>query len=113
MTNRVLPTPLITEKEFTAQIIELAHIYGWRVLHLRPARSQSGRWATHIQGDGVGWPDLFMARNERAVAAELKVGRNKTTVAQEVWLDRLAGVAGVESHVWRPDDWDQIVSVLR
>lgn len=99
------------EADFTAAVLELARLGGWRTLHLRPAQFRDGRWATHVAGDGVGFPDLLMVRRDRMIAAELKVGRRPLTSAQATWLRDLAG-AGVETHVWRPQDWAAIERVL-
>lgn len=100
----------VTEAKFTAQVIELARLHGWRTLHLRPARTSKG-WRTPVQGDGVGWPDLFLVRGPRIVVAELKVD-GKLTTEQEAWLLALGG-AGLMVYVWRPKDWSQIEQVLR
>lgn len=102
---------MITEAEFTAQVIELARLHGWRTLHLRPARTSKG-WRTPVQGDGVGWPDLFLVRGDVAIAAELKVGRNRVTSDQQAWLDDLCH-AGVMVFIWQPEHWDTIEYVLQ
>lgn len=90
----------------------LALLLGWHVLHLRPAKTKYG-WVTPVQGDmGKGWPDLILVRRERIIAAELKSDVAKPRPEQEdvlAWLAR----AGVETHVWRPRDWDAIVAALR
>jgi hypothetical protein len=98
------------ESEFTTMVLDLARYHGWRTLHLRPARTDSG-WRTAVQGDGVGWPDLYMVRGGRVVAAELKVGRRQLTPEQTAWLTAL-GQTGAEVHVWWPKDWDLIEKVL-
>lgn len=100
-----------SEADFTAAVVELAQWCGWRTVHFRPARTGRG-WRTAVQGNGIGWPDLFAVRGHRVLAAELKVKSNKPTAAQAAWLAALAG-AGVEVHVWRPADWDELVKVLR
>lgn len=81
----------IGEKEFMGQVIDLAHLRGWIVAHFRPSQTQSGRWVTAVQADGEGFPDLFLLRSGRrqSVAAELKVGRGRTTAQQERWLDAM------------------------
>lgn len=109
---RVLPNIEPSEKVFTEQVLELLEVFGWRRVHFRPAVVRSGKWATHGSGDVAGWPDVFAVRGRRLVALELKVGKGRTTVAQDDWLDAL-GHAGVEAHVVRPSDWDRIVEMLR
>lgn len=100
----------LTEREFTSAVIELARLFGWRVAHFRPAQTARG-WRTPVQGDGIGFPDLTLVR-ERLILAELKTKRGKLSEKQTEWLDALRA-AGVECHVWRPADWDEIERRLR
>lgn len=101
-----------TENELLNKVIHLAHLFGWRVVHFRPAITRSGRWATHGQGDVTGWPDIFAVRGERAMALELKSDRGRVTEAQYEWLESLSK-AGVECHVCRPAGWDAIERLFR
>lgn len=112
MTVRTIPPIEPTEKDFTAQVIQLARTLGWKVLHMRPAMSRNGRWATHVQGDGVGFPDLLMVRGRRRLSAELKVGNKRLEPAQEEWLGALSA-ADIPAYVWRPADFDHIAEILR
>lgn len=98
--------PKITEGEFATQVIELAQAYGWQVCHFRPARTARG-WRTAIQGH-AGMPDIIAARNGRVVGAELKVGTNKPTEDQLLWLHHW----GKEAYLWYPSDWAQIEDVF-
>jgi len=104
-----------SEADFQKQIIELAKYRGWRVATFRKVRVQrkngSVYYETPVGADGVGWPDLFLVRGKRVIAAELKVGNNKATVEQMQWLESLAAT-GVECHVWRPSWWNVIEDVL-
>jgi hypothetical protein len=100
----------VTEAQFTDQVLDLALLFRWRRFHVRPARTGKG-WRTPVQGDGVGWPDLVLIKGDRIVAAELKVGKRKPTAEQLEWLAAFAA-AGAETYVWRPDDWDEIRTVL-
>lgn len=101
----------LTEADFLRQVIDLAHLCGWRVAHFRPAFTGRG-WRTPVQGDGVGFPDLILTRRDRLMAAELK--RQLGTVAPEQleWL-KAFDLAGAETAVWRPSDFEQIVEALR
>lgn len=103
------------ESDFQQQIIDLAHLNGWRVAHFRSVRQQrmdgSVFYSTPVQADGIGFPDLLMLRDERMVIVELKVENNKTSDAQDEWLDAFRN-AGVEVYVWWPKDWDEAVKVL-
>lgn len=96
----------MTEKELLTNAIETAHVYGWKVAHFRSVPVKRGSrilWETPVQADGKGFPDLCMVR-ERVLFAELKVGRNKPSSAQEDWLSLLR-LAGVEAYLWREADW--------
>lgn len=86
-----------TEREFQAQVEELAGYLGWYCWHVNlPMRSKAG------------FPDLLLIR-ERVVWAELKVhrkgGRGKVMPEQRAFHDLLRA-AGQEVHVWFNDDED-------
>lgn len=104
----------MTEAEFQNTIIEYAHLRGWLVAHFRGVRVQRRNGTVHYQtpvaADGKGFPDLVLVR-ERVVWAEIKVGYNKMTKEQETWADALKK-AGQEFHLWKPEDFDDIVIVL-
>jgi hypothetical protein len=105
----------ITESDFLKQVIDLAHIYGWKVAHFRPAMTARG-WRTAVQADGAGFPDLVLVR-DRVIFAELKSDGGKLSVSQDTWLYRLVEAAknmmGLGVYVWRPSDFDGIVEVLK
>lgn len=100
----------LTEAAFTRQVLQAAKLFGWRAAHFRPARTATS-WRTAMSGD-VGWPDLFLVRGERAIAAELKVGKRPVTNEQAAWIRALEG-AGIVAYVWRPESWPEIERVLR
>jgi hypothetical protein len=101
----------ISEKMFTAQVIQLARWHKWRVAHFRPAMTKRGRWVTAVQGDGAGFPDLVLARNGRLIFAELKSAKGKLTKEQIQWA--VAIEPGAAFFVWRPADLDRIEEVLK
>ena len=105
----------IREDGFLAQIIELAHLYRWKVHHVRSAWSAKG-YRTPIQGD-PGFPDLVLVRNQdersRIIVAEVKAERGRLTYDQQDWLKKLERCPGVESYIWKPRMWDDIVGVLQ
>jgi len=108
-----VPNPLaVSESSFQSQVIHLAKLYGWRVMHARPAQIRSGRWVTPITGD-AGFPDLVLARPYPGdlIFAELKRAGGRISDGQRVWLDALAR-AGAEAYLWEPKDLKQITNRL-
>lgn len=105
----------LTEAKFQKQVVEYARLLGWRVAAVnrvcvrRP--NGSAYYATPFGADGVGWPDLFLVRGKRAIAAELKVGKNTLSDEQVAWGLALFD-AGIRCYVWRPDSWPEIEEVL-
>ena len=97
----------MSEAELTKAVIELAQLLGWRVSHFRAAQNAKGDWRTPVAGDGKGWPDLFMVKPDSELipyAIELKVGRNKPSPEQWLWLEWLEE-AGCYTAVWTEKDW--------
>ncbi len=101
--------PRITEDEFLAQVLEYAAKMGWLRAHFRPAKTAHG-WRTPCQAEAKGFPDLVLVR-ERVVYAETKSETGKLTPEQTLWIEKLAA-AGQEVYVWRPKDWDEVLTVL-
>jgi hypothetical protein len=93
--------PAVTEREWQGQVLDLARLYRWRAYH--PYLS---KWSE------PGWPDLALVRPPRLVFAELKRDGAQPTAAQREWLDLLAD-CGQEVYLWRPEDLDRIVAILR
>ncbi len=107
-----LPTkaPAMTGGQLQEQIIELAHLLGWKVAHFRPARTKFG-WRTPVAADGKGYPDLVLYR-ERIVHVECKSRHEPLRAEQVSWRDWVLKTGG-EHYVWRPSDWPEIERVLR
>lgn len=102
----------ITHEEFQETVCELAHYLGWRIAHFRRAWSKKG-WRTPVQYDGAGFPDLFLVRGERLLVMELKSAKGNVTIPQQLWLDTLKATGKCEVYLGRPDDWDEIVELLK
>ena len=99
MIGQATPLADLTEKEWSAQVYELARTLGWTRYHTyRSERSQPG------------FPDEVLVR-DRVIFAELKRETGKLTDAQRDWLEKL-GRAGAEVYVWRPSDLAGIGRVL-
>lgn len=103
-----------TEKEFLAQIIELAILTGWLVHHVFEQRQYARR-------TDKGFPDLVLVRPPRLLFVEAKSEKGKISPAQDEWLSKLRQCfhwhEAIDSHipetyVWRPSDWPEIVRVL-
>ena len=92
----------ISEKEFQAQVVELAETFGWLVYHTYDSR-RSQR----------GFPDLTMVRRDRVVFAELKSDTGQPTIEQRLWMGALSETGRVECYCWRPGDWDAVEATLR
>lgn len=99
----------VSETEFQEQVIDLAHLLGWRVHAERAAWTAKG-YRTPIQGD-KGYADLTLVR-DRVVFAELKSDTGTLRPDQREWLIALRA-AGAEVHVWRPADWPEVEATLR
>ncbi len=101
----------IRESSFTNQVIDEAHHYGWQSFHLRD------RDSIHIVR-GRGFPDLVIYRRDsetgqtELIAAELKRGYDsELRDEQKDWLEALG--QHIPTYEWRPEDWDEIETILR
>jgi hypothetical protein len=104
--------PQESEANFQRRVIDLAHFYGWRVAHFRPAQNARGDWRTAVAGDGKGFPDLVLVRDGALIFAELKRQDGRVSPEQKVWLEELNKTPGVTVCVWRPADWELIIELL-
>ena len=91
----------ITEKQFSQQVIDLAHTLGWRIYRT---------WSSLHSPKG--YPDLTFCKPPRLILAELKVGKGHLTEAQAEWLTDLRACPGVEIFVWFPEDLEHIAEIL-
>ena len=103
-----------SEEAFQARVVDLAHVYGWRVASFRPVRVQRANGSTYYQtpfgDDGVGFPDLLLVRDQ-VVYAELKAQNGILRPDQRDWRDALLA-AGAIHYVWRPSDWPMVERTL-
>ena len=91
------------ESHFQSQVIMLAKLHGWLVMHTRAVEIRPGVWKTPLTGH-PGYPDLTLVHSTRGVIfAELKSSIGKLSASQEIWFGKLSE-AGMEVHVWRPND---------
>ena len=100
--KRRASTPVQSEADFQAQVIQLATIHGWKCVHFPDSRRVSC----------PGWPDLVLGHQTRGVIfAELKREGRKPRPSQAWWCEVLSA-AGCRVCVWRPGDWSEVVRVL-
>ena len=91
-----------SEKQFQGQIKDLAQTFGflyyhtWRAIH-SPA----------------GFPDTVLVKGKRLLFCELKSEKGQPTIEQCEWLEALNGVPGIEAYLWKPSDFDEIVTILQ
>src|SRR5690606_27680126 len=100
MTTREALLKHVSEKEFMQSVIDFARALRWRVYHTHDSRRSE-----------PGFPDLFMVRGTRAIAAELKRVEGQVTPAQRDWLQAI-NATGIETYIWKPIHWDEIKAVL-
>lgn len=104
------------EEAFQRQVIQLAKLLGWRVAHFRTVAiakpDGSVRYATPVQADGAGFPDLILIKGRRLVVWELKIPPNTVTPEQIEWLLAFRA-AGAQAGVMTPEDWPLIEETLR
>jgi len=110
-TKPIDPITLITESDFTRQVIDLAHVYHWKVAHFRAAMTKHG-WRTPVQADGKGFPDLVMVRKNRLIFAELKSEKGKMSDEQIEWACVLRATT-IEIYDWRHSQFQSIQQVLK
>lgn len=101
----------MTEAEFQKQVVQIAKMLDWLVMHTRPAINKSGKWSTPIQGH-KGFPDLCLAHASRGTLfAELKAEKGRVSPEQALWIDTLRA-SGQEVHLWRPSQLQEITERL-
>lgn len=106
------------EEAFQRQVVDYAHLRGFKVAHFRRVRVQrkdgSFYFETPVGADGKGFTDLLMIRPSdfKILVAELKYGSNTTEPEQDMWLGLFAG-ALIPAFVWYPENWDEIEEALR
>ena len=96
------PASTLSEKQWLAQVRSLARAQGWMTYH-----------TLHSRGSEVGFVDLVLLRPPTLLCVELKTDVGRVTLQQQRWLDALAQVSIVQAYVWRPSDWDQVITTLQ
>lgn len=92
---------VVAEKDWQATVIQLATYCRWH--HYHPFDSRRSN---------PGWPDLVLVRPPEFMVVELKTDKGKLRPEQREWLAWLTA-CGIETHVWRPRDFDEVAARLR
>lgn len=108
----------MTGATLQALVAEVATIYGWSWLHIRPGLRANGRWYVPVEGPlGKGWPDLILIRERdgRRLAVELKRQVGDAVMPEQRWVLEILAAADFDVAVWRPSDLRDgtIVEALR
>lgn len=100
------------ERDFQAQLIEAAHLLGWRVYSIPDSRRATLK----------GWPDLVLWKVKpnqppRLIFAELKTDAGRLSPEQKSVLADLEAIAEqaggtLEVYTWRPREWAAIQRTL-
>jgi hypothetical protein len=115
-----------TEIVFEQKIVDIAHLWGWKVASFRPAGTNKG-WRTPVKYDGKGYPDLTLVHPKGFIVfAEIKRETGGTfSDEQREWAQILTECAeAINTELmdrsptrvrwahWRPRDGDEIVTIL-
>ena len=101
----------IPEKQHQAEIIKLAELYGWKVVHFSDSRVVNKHGQAFGDRQAAGWPDLFCIRPPEIVVIECKKELGKTTENQDEWL-ALFAACGFDTYVSRPSNLDEVSARL-
>lgn len=107
---------LVSERDLTRQVSDLARLFGWRRYHA---------WLS--KHSPAGFPDEVLLRGGRLAVLELKSERGRLTPTQEEWLEafrRFGGMVNglvplgvreprVDVELVRPSDFDRLAELLR
>lgn len=100
----------LTETQWQEQVVDLAHLLGWKHLHVRRSIGKGRKWQTTTNRRG--WPDLLLwAPGRGFVALELKSETGSPTDEQLEVLAELEA-AGARTMVARPSDFEAVQDLL-
>jgi hypothetical protein len=101
---------MMSEEELQKNVADLARMLGWLVRHTPKVQTADGSYRTTEQYDGVGFPDLFMAKEGVGLMLiELKSEKGTLSEDQEKWRRHIGDINSLSSdyryYIWRPSDW--------
>ena len=103
----------MTEAEFQADLIRLAGLTGYEVMHVRTSIGRrDGERAWQTTTSIKGWPDLFVFGVKGHFAVEVKSEKGRLSPEQVRVIDSLRA-SGLKVYVWRPSDLDEAIAVFR
>lgn len=100
----------IPEKTLQADIMELARMTGWRLVHFHDSRrmvTRGGKSFMIGDKDAKGFPDLLLLRPPSILVIEVKRELGKVEPEQEAWLQAWRD-CGVDVIVARPSNWEEV-----
>lgn len=97
------------ERAFLRWVLREARSRGWHAAHFENVRRGPGG-QVFFDRNATGFPDVVLVR-ERFVVAELKIADARLRPEQIEWITRLRD-AGIECHLWRSHEQDEILTVL-
>jgi hypothetical protein len=106
------------EADFRRKLMQMARLLGYRAVHFKTSLTAKGQHLTTYEGDGKGYPDVFLGRPAaadrpaRLIWVETKAGKNPATPEQKEYLEYLRG-CGAEAYLWSERNWGEAVEVLR
>lgn len=99
----LFPTPpVLTEKEWSKQLVYVGETLGYATNHVYPLQTQKQGWRTSTTAKG--WPDLMMVRGPVLIVIEAKGVKTPTTMEQIEWLHRFSHIPGVWAWLLRVGD---------
>ena len=106
----------ILERDWQRTVIAAAHLHGFKVYATRQSGKTlaDGTYATIIDADGKGFPDLVCTHPERKVKLFIENKREgeKTTPDQDAWLEWLSDPPRSRCWVLWPHDADELDQVF-
>ncbi len=91
-----------SEAEFMASVVEYLELHGFLVWHDNYSRRNIS-----------GLPDLLCLRGHILLVIETKVGKNKPTPEQILWLEAFQRIHGVHVLVLYPENWGELEVLCR
>ncbi len=105
----------VAGKAWESVCTDMARMYGWTVASFRSVliKGKHGSYyATPVQADGEGFPDLVLVRGDRIMFRELKAGKARLTKEQKMWGELLMR-AGCDYEIWREGNEEEVLLQLK